>query len=118
MELTLKEIEVQRLNLKENDVLFITLKGEEFIEHFDSVKQLRDGLKNLFPQNKIIVLAIPEGHEIDLKLVNRDELIKELTNKETEEYTESDEYKCDNCDCCCSRDGKCGDSEPEENKGE
>jgi hypothetical protein len=60
-DLTINEVEVQRVNLQPNDVLMVTVNHEDITEH--SIEQLREKLKVLFPTNKVMLFAMgPEGY--------------------------------------------------------
>lgn len=62
MELTLKEIEINKLNLTPQDILIVKLKGSTFSEEF--VESFGKHLKESFPNNKIELLLLPEDHDI------------------------------------------------------
>lgn len=82
MEITLKDIEVQKLNLKPDDVLVVKLIGDAFMEE-DTV-ELRNVLKQLI-SNKVLVLSIPSDNSIDLTIVQS-----------------ADKFECEGCeDCNC-----------------
>lgn len=64
VELILKEVEVQRLNLKPGEVLVVQLKGDEFTD-FDA-NSLREGFERLIPNNKVAILTVPKEANIEL----------------------------------------------------
>jgi len=65
-EITFKEVEVQKLNLQPGEVLVVSVKSNEINE--EGLSHLGTGLRNIFPNNKVVVLAVePEG-SIDLTI--------------------------------------------------
>jgi hypothetical protein len=67
MEITIKEVEVQKLNLQKGEVLFVKYKGEQI-----EVRQLMDfrkELRKVFPNNKVVVLGLPEGEDLEFSTV-------------------------------------------------
>ncbi len=60
-EIKLNELDVQKLNLKEGDVLMVTVKHEDI--DVTSMEQLRNSLGTIFPNNKVAVFAMgSEGY--------------------------------------------------------
>ena len=64
MEVTLKEVEVQKLDLREGEVLAVTLKHDDVT--YDSLKSLQKQFAALFPNNKVLVFNV--GTDGDIKL--------------------------------------------------
>lgn len=85
----LKEIEVQKLNLKENDTLLVKVKSD-YISNSE-LTELGDGLRNIFKNNKVVVLSVGENESIDLTIVS-----------DKDYNIENDcepNNKCQNCHC-------------------
>jgi hypothetical protein len=94
MELKLNEVEVQKLNLQPGEVLVVKVRSDIYDER--SIRELGDGLRNIFKNNKVVVLAFDIEGSIDLTTV------------------QGSEYPEDKCgDSCC---GGCGEKQLE--KGE
>lgn len=85
-EITLKEVEVQKLNLQPGDTLVVTIRTED-VETLDQsfVKALQDGFRKRFVNNKIevVMLAMNEAQKIDFTVVKE---------KPAQNY-------CDDCGC-------------------
>lgn len=71
MELKINEVEVQKLNLQPGDVLVVKVRSDE-IEGSD-IRQLSVGLKDIFKNNKVVVLAVGESGQIDLTIAKESE---------------------------------------------
>lgn len=67
MELSLKEVEVQKLNLRPGDSLVVTVRSEN-VDEFD-VQMLAEGFRKRFPGNQIIVLTVGTQDSIGLSVV-------------------------------------------------
>lgn len=73
MEITFKEVEVQKLNLQPGEVLIVQLRGEEFTNSEPEMDTLKRGFQGVFPNNRIILLAMPADHNIDLTVASESE---------------------------------------------
>lgn len=70
-EIKFNEVEVQKLNLQPGEVLIIKVKTE-FIDN-SQMTTLGQGMRKIFPNNKVIVLSVePEG-SIDLTIAKGSE---------------------------------------------
>jgi hypothetical protein len=63
MEVKLTEVEVQKINLTQGDVLVCTIKSDEITA--SSMNHLGEQLRTFFPNNKVIVMGV--GSEGDIK---------------------------------------------------
>lgn len=79
--LSLKEIEVTKLNLKPGDVLAISIKSDEI--DGESLKSLKISLGKLFPNNKVAVFGFKPEDGIEFSVI---------ANSEPKGY-------CDDCSC-------------------
>lgn len=70
MELTLKEIEVQKLSVQPGDVIIATVKGEYFEENSEAADQLRQALAEAFKdkQVKVVVMQLPDDHDVKFSI--------------------------------------------------
>ncbi len=66
-EVTLKEVEVNKINLSPGDTLVVKLKGEQFSE--SDVYDLQETLKTRFSENKVLVLCFREDSDIVLETI-------------------------------------------------
>lgn len=86
MEVTLKEVEVQKLNVQPGDTLVVTIRSE-FPDEVDStfIKALQEGFRKRFVNNKVevIMMALPEEQKIEFTVVKE---------KPAQNY-------CDDCNC-------------------
>lgn len=71
----LNEVEVQKLNLQPNEMLIIKIKSDE-ITTVD-MESLATGMRSYFPNNKVVVLSVEAGGEIDLTTVAQNDKIEE-----------------------------------------
>lgn len=86
IEVTLREVEVQKLNVQPGDTLILTIRAEN-TEDIDSgfVRALQEGFRKRFVDNKVevVMLAMAEDHKIDFTVVKE---------KPVQNY-------CDDCGC-------------------
>lgn len=59
-------VEAQKLNLESGDVLMITIKNDH-IDHND-MANLRKGLKTIFPNNEVFLMAVGSGDEVKVSV--------------------------------------------------
>lgn len=93
MELKMNEAEVQKLNLQPGEVLVVKIRSDQIDS--DSMQALSNGLKKVFSNNKVVVLAVGEEGSIDLTAVAASEYPDEVKPKvdcSTVNY-------CDSCSC-------------------
>lgn len=63
-EISLNEIDVQKLSLQPGEVLIVTIKSDELTE--DSMYELRRGLMGYFPNNKVLVMGVGSEGSVNL----------------------------------------------------
>jgi hypothetical protein len=93
IEITLKEIEVMRLNPQPGETLLFKFIGDDFDE--SAVSNFRQALQKFFPNNRIAVMAFQNGNNV------------ELTTVVDSSYTEPEPVKdcsvptsyCNDCGC-------------------
>lgn len=66
-ELTLKEVEVTKLNLNPGDVLTITIKSDDVDQY--SLNSFRDVVKTAFPSNRVILLSVGLDDSVNFTVV-------------------------------------------------
>lgn len=66
-EITLKEVEVQKLNMQPNDVLMVTVKHDDI--DYTSMQNLRKQLNLAFPDNKVMVFGMGSAGEVKLAVM-------------------------------------------------
>lgn len=93
IEVVIKESEVIKLNAQPGDVLFFKFKGNDF--HNDDVQRLGERLRKIFPNNKCIVMTLPDGHDVELTSVREEVTIPEEPVKDCSQPTSY----CNNCNC-------------------
>ena len=79
--------ELQVINLKQGDVLSIKLIGDDF--DGSSAESLRKHLKNVFPNNKVMVFLMPSGSDLQIQAIRLED-----------QNLESEPNDCGNCDGC------------------
>jgi len=94
VEVVIKEAEVIKLNAQPGDVLFFKFKGDDF--HNDDVQRLGDRLRKIFPNNKVIVMTLPNGHDVELTSVKEEVTIPE--EAPVKDCSQPTSY-CNNCNC-------------------
>lgn len=82
------EVEINRINLKPGDVLSVKLVGELF--DADAMNSLQAALTNRFPDNKILVLLLPENHDVQMEVI--------VTKPEAKDCSQPMSY-CNDCSC-------------------
>lgn len=88
-EVIFKEIEVSKLNLKENDVLVVKMQGMDMDQSMMS--SLQNHFKKVFPNNKVLVFSLSADSVMGLEVVQAD-----LTEKSCD--TAPKGY-CEGCNC-------------------
>jgi len=73
MEITLNEVDVQKLSLQPGDTLVVTVKGEEFLDE-KIMGDLRDSFRKKFKNNQVevVLLAMPEDHDVKLSVIKNE----------------------------------------------
>lgn len=69
--LKFKEVEATKINLIEGDVLMVTVKSDD--ANPESLTLLNDILKEMFPNNRIMVFGMGLNDEVKFTIANRDE---------------------------------------------
>lgn len=62
LEISIKEVEVTKLNLQTDDVLMVTVKNNEITQ--SNLESLRNGLRSIFPKNEVMVLCLSNDDEV------------------------------------------------------
>lgn len=90
-EISLKEVEVSKLNLKQNDVLVVKMQGMD-LDH-DLIKSLQKHFQKVFPNNKVLVFSLTEDATMDLEIIQA-----ALLTEQSSCATAPKGY-CEGCDC-------------------
>lgn len=67
-EVTIKEVEVTKLNLRPGEVLFVKLHGDDF-DHQPTIESLHEVLRKTFPNNKVMVMSMPTSNDVEMIVV-------------------------------------------------
>ena len=81
--------ELTRIKLEPGEVLSVKLYGDDYDETI--VSGLQDSLQKNFPNNKVMIFALPPGNDLQMEAVSgslRDNEIGELKTKHQEEKLE------------------------------
>jgi hypothetical protein len=90
LEITIREAEVMKIAPEPGDVLFFKFKGDHF--YTEDVNKLGKELRALFPANKVVVMALPDNHDVELTMVaNQDKVVEKDCSKPTS--------YCADCSC-------------------
>lgn len=89
MELSLKEVEFVKVNLGPGDTLILKLRGEEWLNNPEQAMRLKEGFDKLFPDNPVVVLTMPNNHDVELSAINENSENKACN---TQNY-------CADCNC-------------------
>ena len=73
-EITLKEVEVQKLNLQPDDTLFVTVNSEDLDQEI--LDHLAKGFKDALPNTKAVVFGIDEDNNIGFRVVKQENNVK------------------------------------------
>jgi hypothetical protein len=93
-ELVLKEVEVSKLNLKENDVLVVKMQGMDL--DGDLIRSLQKHFQKVFPNNKVLVFSLEEDAKMELEVVEA-ALLQE--QPEASSCATAPAGYCEGCDC-------------------
>lgn len=99
IEVTLALAEVIKISPLPGDTLFFKFKGAEFYN--DDVNDMGSQLRKLFPYNKVVVMALPPDHDVELTTISEtDTVIGTSTEpgKATSACAEPASY-CNDCGC-------------------
>jgi hypothetical protein len=67
-DLAIKEVEVTRVNLQPGDLLMVKIYADDITpEHLTALKAQ---LKTLYPNNKIMLFALPIGSKIEMDVID------------------------------------------------
>lgn len=96
IEVVIREAEVIKLNVQPGDVLFFKFKGDDFYN--DDVQRLGDRLRKMFVNNKVVVMALPKDHDVELTVA------KENVTTENEALLKDCSKPTSYCnDCHCGK---------------
>lgn len=65
-ELVIRQAEVNKVELKPGQVLVVKISGDQGLISQEDMASLKKGFQSIFPNNKVVLLALPEGSSIDL----------------------------------------------------
>ena len=68
MELTLKEVEVNKLNLSPGDIVVIKCQGESFTP--ENIEAFGQSVKNMVPFNRVMILNLNNGDSVNFDIVS------------------------------------------------
>lgn len=63
-------VELQKIHLKFGDVLSVKLVGDNFDQ--STMESLRESIKVVFPENKIMIFTMPTGTDILFEAVTKE----------------------------------------------
>ena len=86
MELTLREVEVTKLNLQPGDTLAITIKNDDF--DTAALESFKKSIQSYFEGTKVIIFSIPLDHDIKFSVINDQQSV----GCGTQSY-------CEDCNC-------------------
>lgn len=90
IEIIIKEAEVIKITPQPGEVLFFKFKGDEWMS--EQLNAMGKELRKLFPANKVVVMALPENHDLELTAVaNQDKVVESDCSKPTS--------YCADCSC-------------------
>jgi hypothetical protein len=92
VELTIKMAEVMKITPQPGDILFFKFKGDEF--HSTDVNAIGAELRKLFPAKKVVVMALPDNHDVELTTIENQDKVME----EAKDCSKPTSY-CNDCSC-------------------
>jgi len=81
--------ELTRLELKPGEVLAVKLYGDDYED--SDINGLQESLKNLFPNNKIMMFVLPTGKDLQMEVISGN--LENSSNKELGEKDGNSEQK-------------------------
>ena len=92
VEIRINEVDFLRLNPQPGEVLLFVLKSDEADQ--STLNGFGDGLRKLFPNNKVAVMGLGVGDSIDLTTVKATDIVK----PEVKDCSQPASY-CNDCSC-------------------
>jgi hypothetical protein len=74
-DLKITEVEVQKLNLKPDDVLVVTWHFDDEYHAQDGIQMIQKTFNEHFPENDVIVFGMCDGMKIELTTVKKEKSI-------------------------------------------
>lgn len=90
VEILIKVAEVMKITPQPGDVLFFKFKGDEF--YSADVNAIGKELRTLFPANKVVVMALPDNHDVELTTIENQDKVVESDCSKPASY-------CADCSC-------------------
>lgn len=87
IEITFKEVELTKLDLKPGDTLAMTIKSDDIDEH--TVNSLKQNMGAAFPRVNVLIFGIGLDNELNFTVISEN---KEISSCSTTQY-------CVNCNC-------------------
>lgn len=94
IEVIIKEAEVLKINPQPGEILLFKFKGDDFMS--DDVQKLGDRLRALFKTNKIVVMTLPSGHDVELTTIQENVTTEPVAP--VKDCSQPTSY-CNNCNC-------------------
>ncbi len=83
MDIKIKEVEVQKLNLKPNDILVISLTFDENEDpDFEGMAQILDEFRKAIPDNKVMAMVTPTTKKAQFSIFTKEELDAKIAAQE------------------------------------
>lgn len=83
-------VELTKIQLAPDEVLAVKLYGDDYDS--ETIGQLRDQLKAVFPNNRIMMFTLPNGTDIQMEAIKGSEVPDKTASCSTTNY-------CSDCSC-------------------
>jgi hypothetical protein len=95
IEVTIAQAEVLKITPQPGDVLFFKFKGDQWMDA--DINAMGKQLRTLFPANKVVVMALPHEHDLELTVAENQDKMSEIAG-EPKDCSAPTGY-CDTCSC-------------------
>jgi hypothetical protein len=90
----LEEAEIIRINPQPGDVLLFKFSGDQFSS--EDVNNMGRQLRTFFPNNKCIVMTLPDEHNVELTVVANQDIVE--STQPVKDCSQPTSY-CNDCSC-------------------
>lgn len=94
-ELVIRDAEINKIKLEKGQVLIVKVSGGEDLISMADMDSLKKGFQSIFPNNKVVLLAVPNGSSIDLTVGEG----SEYPDNVAENCNTSPVSYCGDCSC-------------------
>jgi len=71
VDIRISEAEISKINLSQGDTLIVKFTDDTGTISASDLDNLKEGLQNIFPNNKVVVLLLPTGSKMEMDIVQQ-----------------------------------------------